>query len=206
MKHLHRVLPLLASLCLAAACDDVEYEAADGTLLGEGLSDDLDIDTISAELHPSAAGYCDNFTNTVWPAAYQTLESQVITEMNKRRTAGATCGGVKKAPAAALTVNGKLRCAARRHSKDMRVNNFFSHTGSNGSTPWDRIKAAGYVYTNAAENIAAGQTTALAVVNAWMASTGHCNNIMNPVLKEIGVGYDKGGSYGHYWTQDFGKQ
>ena len=87
----------------------------------------------------------------------------------------------------------------------MRAKNFFSHTGSNGSSPWDRIKLAGYVYTNAAENIAAGQTTALAVVNGWMASTGHCNNIMNPVLKEVGVGYNPGGTYGHYWTQDFGK-
>ena len=47
---------------------------------------------------------------------------------------------------------------------------------------------------------------ALAVVNGWMASTGHCNNIMNGVLRDIGVAYYPGGTYGHYWTQDFGKQ
>jgi len=39
-----------------------------------------------------------------------------------------------------------------------------------------------------------------------MASTGHCNNIMSGVLKEVGVGDYAGGTYGHNWTQDFGKQ
>jgi len=205
MKRLLRVLPLLA-LSFAGACDEPEYETADGNLIGEGLRDDLALDTLTSDLHPSEAAYCDSVTNALWNDSWETLETQVIAEINKRRVAGATCGGVAKAKVAALTLNTKLRCASRRHSKDMKVANFFSHTGSNGSTPWARIQSAGYVYTNAAENIAAGQATALAVVNGWMASTGHCNNIMNGVLREVGVGYYPGGTYGHYWTQDFGKQ
>ena len=205
MQRLLRVLPLLA-LGFIGACDEPEYEDADGNLLGEGLSDKGLVETLTAELDPAAAGYCDNVTNAIWTDSWETLETQVIAEINKRRLAGATCGGVAKAKVAAVTANAKLRCAARKHSKDMKVNNFFSHTGSNGSTPWARIKAAGYVYTNAAENIAAGQATAAAVVTAWMNSTGHCNNIMNGVLREVGVGYYPGGTYGHYWTQDFGKQ
>ena len=204
MQRLLRVLPLLA-LGFIGACDEPEYETADGNLIGEGLHDDGLIDTLTAELNPSEAAYCDDATDALWNAGWRTLETQVITEINKRRAAGATCGGVVKPKVAVLTLNTKLRCASRKHSKDMVVNNFFSHTGSNGSTPWARIQAAGYVYTNAAENIAAGQTTALAVVNGWMASTGHCNNIMNGVLKEVGVGYYPGSTYGHYWTQDFGK-
>ena len=150
MKRLLRVLPLLA-LGFIGACDEPEYEDADGNLLGEGLRDDLLLDTVTSEVHPSEAGYCDPVTNAIWNDSWETLETQVIAEMNKRRLAGATCGGVAKAKVAAVTLNTKLRCAARKHSKDMKVNNFFSHTGSNGSTPWARIKAAGvqnaYIFT-----------------------------------------------------------
>ena len=207
MKNLLRMLPLLA-LPFAGACDDVEEETADGNLIGQGVDSDNDLlDEWTSDVHPSEAGYCDDVTDALWQDGWETFEAQVLTEMNKRRAAGATCGGVVKAKIpTGLVLNTKLRCAARKHSLDMRSKGFFSHTGSNGSSPWQRITLAGYTYTNAAENIAAGQTTALAVVNGWMASAGHCNNIMNPVLKEVGIGYTSGGSYGHYWTQDFGKQ
>ena len=82
-------------------------------------------------------------------------------QRNQRRAAGATCGQYGKfAPAGTLKMNPALRCAGRKHDKDMIAKDFFSHTGSNGSTPWDRIKSAGYGnYTTAGENIAAGQTT-----------------------------------------------
>jgi uncharacterized protein YkwD len=156
---------------------------------------------------PQGRAYCDDVTT--WSSSWATLETQVITEVNKRRAAGATCGGVSKPPAPALTANTQLRCAARKHSKDMGVKNFFSHTGSNGSTFVQRIQLAGYTnWLAAAENIAAGQTTALAVVNGWMNSTGHCNNIMNPNLKHLGVGYYYAATatYKHYWTQDFGRK
>ena len=65
---------------------------------------------------------------------------------------------------------------------------------------------AGYTsYSFAAENIAAGQSTAQSVVDSWMNSSGHCVNIMNANLKQIGIGYYKatGSTYTHYWTQDF---
>lgn len=204
MQRLLRVLPILSLSLFAVACDEAEYEDADGNLLGEGLSDDAAYETLSDELHPVKAGYCDSVTDAKWNSSWRTLETQVIAEINKRRAAGAKCGGVSKAKVGAVKLNAQLRCASRRHSKDMVAKNFFSHTGSNGWTPWQRIQAAGYVYKNAAENIAAGQATAIAVVNGWMGSTGHCNNIMNGVLKEVGVGYYPGGAYGHYWTQDFG--
>jgi len=69
------------------------------------------------------------------------------------------------------------------------------------------MKSAGYTYTpQAAETIAAGYSTPIAVMSGWMASTGHCQNIMNGSLKQLGVGYYAGTSgYTFYWTQDFGK-
>jgi uncharacterized protein YkwD len=108
-----------------------------------------------------------------------------------------------------LTLNQQLVTAGQGHSNDMALNDFFSHTGSDGSSPWDRIQATGYKYSLAAENIAAGYSTPQAVVQGWMNSAGHRQNILNCDLEEIGVGYrnlenDSGQvNYHHYWTQVF---
>ncbi|HZI08492.1 MAG TPA: CAP domain-containing protein, partial [Archangium sp.] len=72
-----------------------------------------------------------------------------------------------------------------------------------------RITSAGYTYRYAGENIGAGYSTPSAAVTGWMNSTGHCNNIMSPNYKHLGVGYyyrASGSTYAHYWTQDFGAQ
>lgn len=153
------------------------------------------------------ADWCADVLN--WDATWIEWENQVLTQVNQKRAAGATCGGVYKPPAPALTLDTRLRCAARKHSKDMGNTNTFSHTGSNGSTPWQRITNAGYTpYSAAAENIAAGYSSPTAAVNGWMSSSGHCANIMNANLKHLGTGYYYAGTstYKHYWTQDFGKQ
>jgi len=162
-------------------------------------------ETSEASNTVTASASCDDVTT--WDPAWANLEDQVLTLVNQRRAAGATCGGVAKPAAPALTLDTRLRCAARRHSRDMGTNNFMSHTGSNGSTPWQRITSAGYTYRSAAENVAAGYATAAAVVNGWMNSSGHCNNIMNPGLVHLGVGYVYAptSTYKHYWTQDFGR-
>ncbi|MDX6739793.1 CAP domain-containing protein [Actinocorallia sp. A-T 12471] len=103
-----------------------------------------------------------------------------------------------KAGCPALKANAKLARAAQKHSKDMAVNNYFSHTSQDGRSPWDRIKAEGYMDPGA-ENIAAGYPTAAAVVKGWMDSSGHRANILNCKLKALGVG-----EYKNYWTQNFG--
>jgi uncharacterized protein YkwD len=135
------------------------------------------------------------------------FENEVWTLVNQRRAAGATCGGTAYPPVAPLTMNASLRLAAQGHSLDMATNNYFSHTSLDGRTFVDRIRAAGYLGSSPlGENIAAGQGSPAAVVNAWMASTGHCQNIMNGSFRAIGVGYAyrAGSQYGSYWTQNFG--
>ena len=62
------------------------------------------------------------------------------------------------------------------------------------------MKNFGISYKSAAENIAKGQKTPAAVVNAWMNSSGHRKNILNAGFTHIGVGYADGGNY---WTQMF---
>jgi uncharacterized protein YkwD len=104
----------------------------------------------------------------------------------------------------ALTWNTKLATAAAKHSADMAANDYFSHDSLDGRDPFQRMKDEGYSFSAAAENIAAGQPTPADVVDGWMNSSGHRANILNCGLTELGVGVARGGSYGVYWTQDFG--
>ena len=103
---------------------------------------------------------------------------------------------------AALRTDERLRTAARRHSVDMDQRDYFSHESPDGTTPWDRMRAAGYD-APAAENIARGYPSPEAVVEGWMNSDGHRANILNCDLKAIGVGVQLGDG-GPWWTQDFG--
>jgi uncharacterized protein YkwD len=184
-----------------------QAEEMDGALV-EALPpvEDEDAEAFAPEAGSAdLVAWCDDVVS--WKQTWSDYEAQVLTLVNQKRAAGATCGGIAYPPAPPLTLDERLRCASRKHSKDMGVKNFFSHTGSNGSTPWQRIKNAGYTYTSAAENIAAGYSTPSAVVTGWMNSSGHCKNIMKAGLKQIGVGYYEGTTgYKRYWTQDFGTQ
>ncbi|MEU9416924.1 CAP domain-containing protein [Streptomyces sp. NPDC048272] len=106
-----------------------------------------------------------------------------------------------KAGCSALTVNAKLTTAALNHSKDMAAHSNMSHTGSDGSDPGARITRAGYSWMTYGENVAYGYSTPEQVMNGWMNSPGHRQNILNCAFKEIGVGLAEPNSY---WTQDFG--
>ncbi|HEX6472559.1 MAG TPA: CAP domain-containing protein [Streptosporangiaceae bacterium] len=120
-------------------------------------------------------------------------ENEVIRLTNKAR---ATAG------CAPLTFDTRLRTAARLHSTDMGVHDYFSHTSRNGDTFADRIEAAGYPHPGA-ENIARGFQTAAEVMDGWMNSAGHRANILNCGLRAIGVGVYFAPD-GPWWTQDFG--
>ncbi|WP_250213017.1 CAP domain-containing protein [Acrocarpospora catenulata] len=122
------------------------------------------------------------------------VENEVVRLTNAER-AKAGCGP--------LTHDARLHKAALGHSADMSAKNYFSHDSQDGRDFSDRIKAAGYSFTAIGENIAQGQRSAASVVNDWMNSPGHRQNILNCNYVHIGVGYVAAG--GPYWTQDFGK-
>ncbi|MEV4623638.1 CAP domain-containing protein [Asanoa sp. NPDC049573] len=123
-----------------------------------------------------------------------TEQAKVVAETNRQRAMNG-CGPV--------TVNAKLTKAAQSHSVDQAQHNTMSHDGSDGSTPWDRSKAAGY--DNAiGENVAMGYRDAAAVMDGWMNSPGHRANILNCSAKAIGVGLAKASDGSPYWTQMFG--
>jgi uncharacterized protein YkwD len=110
----------------------------------------------------------------------------------------------------ALTACTSLNRAAQGHSEDMRDQNYFSHDGLNGSSPWDRSCDACYslacpLQTAMAENIAAGNSGAQATFNQWVNSPGHNANMLGQNFTVIGIGRATGGGmYGVYWTNVFG--
>lgn len=101
---------------------------------------------------------------------------------------------------AALKIDTELSKVARAKSQDMKDNNYFDHNSPTYGSPFDMMKKFGISYTTAGENIAQGQQTPEEVVQAWMDSPGHRENIMNSSFTHIGVGYVESGNY---WTQQF---
>lgn len=128
-------------------------------------------------------------------------QTTLLQLVNSTRQSGCTCGSTVMPPVAIVTWNDQLATAALNHSNDMYSNNYFSHTGLNGSSAGDRIAAAGYTWRAYGENIAKGYSTEQTVIDGWLKSEGHCKNIMSPLFKEMGVA-----RIGTYWTQEFGNK
>jgi uncharacterized protein YkwD len=104
-----------------------------------------------------------------------------------------------------LSENSRLNRSAQGWTDAMVSHRDFSH----GADFAARITAAGFHWSNAGENIATGFATPTTVVTAWMASTGHCQNILNPSYRYVGTGVSGrpiGDVHvvGGTWTQDFG--
>lgn len=131
--------------------------------------------------------------------------AKVLDRVNQARAHGRTCGSTYYRAARPLRADPRLAKAARRHANDMARHNYFSHDGRSGSTPTSRAKHAGYK-SGTGENIAAGYGSPGKTMRAWLASPGHCANIMGRSYRSIGVGYANvaSSSYGDYWVQDFG--
>ena len=132
------------------------------------------------------------------PAAVQSvadpLAHRVVALVNGHRAA---------AGLASIAPEPRLRRAARDHAAAMATNGFVGHSGPDGADLAVRLDAAGYPYGTAAENVAAGFATPEAVVDGWMESAGHRRNILDPRVREAGVGYvfvDGNDGYASYWT------
>ena len=129
------------------------------------------------------------------------FDQQVLNLINQYRAQNGLSG---------LILSQELDQTADKYANRMATGDFFSHTDPNGSTPFTRMRAEGYQYTTAGENIAAGYATPESVVQGWIDSPGHRANILNPNYKHMGIGYaylanDTGSvNYRHYWVQTFG--
>ena len=121
----------------------------------------------------------------------QTPEQAVLALVNDERAVK----GCK-----ALVIDDRITTAAQGHSTDMATQNYFSHTSKDGRDFVQRMKETGYPKPGG-ENIAMGYATPKAVMEGWMKSQGHKDNILNCSFTTMGVGLD---TRGNYWTQNFG--
>ncbi|MFJ8028147.1 CAP domain-containing protein [Streptomyces sp. NPDC096311] len=113
------------------------------------------------------------------PRAPQTSPGEILQLVNAERA---------KVNCPALHENAQLTHAAKVFADDADKNNITTHTGSDGSSPQQRIKDAGYNAGPSAENMSWGDTSAKQVVDGWMNSTkGHKENILNCSFKDTGV-------------------
>lgn len=137
---------------------------------------------------------------------WQAEGQQLLAQLNVARAQPRQCGGQSFAAAPPLAWNATLGAAAETHSRAMANGNFFAHKDRDGRTPGDRAELAGYSGRQIGENIAAGLDAARRVVDGWLASPGHCANLMNPQFSELGAAYavDPKSDAGIYWTALFG--
>lgn len=127
--------------------------------------------------------------------------TKMLQLVNDVRRKGCQCGDTYYYPAPALTWNTQLETAAYRHTSDMAKNKFFSHYAPDGSRGGVRLERAGYRWKTYGENIGQGFKTEKEMLNGWLASPGHCKNIMSKTFKEMGVA-----RVGTLWTQEFGSR
>jgi uncharacterized protein YkwD len=151
-------------------------------------------------------GGCNASGDGMQDPALAELECEQLELTNLVRSEGADCGVYGWfGSTGPLTMQDELRYAARVHSYWMADTGSFSHDspgGPLGDSMSERITEAGYDWRQIAENIASGYSTASDVTRGWVDSDGHCANLMDPDLEEIGIGIAEGGQL--YWTQDFG--
>lgn len=139
------------------------------------------------------------------PASAAEVDSELLRRINLARSQPRRCGARWFSAAAPLQNDPLLRAAAEAHAKDMLDHHYFAHEGRDGSTPAQRLRSAGYRYRLVGENIASGPTTAQEAVDGWLASPGHCENLMDPRFTQSGVAH-AANSYGPpriYWVQEF---
>ena len=132
------------------------------------------------------------------------LSARVLELVNQARAHGARCGEHAFASAPPLQLSSLLVNVAYSHAADMAAHGYFEHQDLAGHTPADRVRAAGYREKLVGENIAYGPQTADEVVQGWMASPGHCENIMDARFADMGIAFalGKAGKRGLYWVQD----
>ncbi len=134
------------------------------------------------------------------------IRDEFLAAVNQARSTRQICGITPYGPAPPVSWSDNLAMAAYLHCEDMVLNDFFSHTGADGSTPGQRISRQGYPWRTYGENIAVGCPTVSSVIQGWLESEGHCLNLMDPDFTEIGAGYAIGPFGGNpaarYWTFD----
>jgi len=112
--------------------------------------------------------------------------SDLFTETNTRRV---------EAGLPAYVMSSKLSSAAQNKAIHMVANDYWSHIAPDGTTPWDFMDQASYIYLKAGENLAYGFLTSAGTVEGWMNSPGHRANILDEDFTQVGFGFLDGENF-----------
>ncbi len=122
------------------------------------------------------------------------VQQQALALVNDNRRRGG-CGE--------LTLDRRIIEAANRHAADMARRGYFAHRSPSGTDAGDRVHDAGYEWSRYGENIARGQDSVHEVVDGWMHSPEHRENIMDCDLHQMGMGLAFASDRTPYWVQNF---
>jgi uncharacterized protein YkwD len=208
-NHLNRAAiigALLISSLVLVACGG----GGDGSVGGAATSQNANsAEAGNLDGSPANSSASPVASNSAFVSCAQIKSAQeALDAINAARAVARNCASTFYPAAPALKWNDQLANAALAHSKDMATRNFFSHTNPNGESPFDRTEKAGYGRFTG-ENIAAGYGTLKEVMEGWLASPGHCANIMRQNYQDVGLACvvpasGSAAAYNIYWTQSFG--
>ncbi|HEV3077919.1 MAG TPA: CAP domain-containing protein [Thermoanaerobaculia bacterium] len=130
------------------------------------------------------------------------VRAELVTRVDEER---------RRAGRQPLGVDSRLEAAAERHADDMLARSYFAHRDPDGKTIRERAREAGFDWSAIGENIAEGQQSVKEVVESWMRSAGHRENILDRRYTRTGIGLALGrdpktGEYRILWVQTFGLQ
>lgn len=194
------VKALASSLVIAtlAGCGAGESDAATPELKSQTSSNDSASQEVAR--HEPVSEHCGD------PVS---INAEMIERINELRASSQQCGNTTYQAVSPVQFDARLENAAIVHADDMATENFFSHTGSDGSSFDQRIQRQGYA-DNAymSENLANAFTSVNATVSAWMQSTSHCKAIMATEAKELGAAciYQEESDHSYYWALELGDE
>lgn len=171
-------------------------ECDDDELNEQCVAVDIDRDVDVGEVDPQQD----------WPTSWAAFERQVFALINLHRDRGWECGEQSMDSVERLEFDEAISRAARGHSLEMVRENFYDHTGSDGSSPGQRMNEAGYDGTASGEIINRHFGDPFAAMISWLDSDSHCVRIMQPDFTHVGAGFvpDADSEYGDRWTVNFG--
>lgn len=160
------------AMLVLASCDDAELEGPNEASMAAVPRLEL----------------CDPIRD--WNPDLVELEAQMLEALAARRDAGQSCGARGSfPPAPRLRLNGALTCAARLHALDMAEEGFVDHQGSDDTSPWDRLRAAGYEFATADEVITATDLPPADILDTiWIPREGSCAALSASSYIEVGLG------------------
>lgn len=131
------------------------------------------------------------------------VDAQALELVNRLRRSPQHCGARLMPATDPLRLSDRLTEAAVQHARDMALHHYFEHQDRSGHTPADRVRATGYSDRRVGENIARGALSTEDAIAGWLDSPGHCENLMDPDFREMGIAYAREpGAIGEvYWVQ-----